>query len=397
MATIDVFETVSIVESLRPVPNEEHLWVRAVAHERPSTDTFVKTDSYLGEFSKAGTTGGVADTNITAAGEFDFSREITNSSDPAWTSAADEASVLIVFRQTVVRGVNVFETITVAEDITVTYVGIFPEAADGVTTEDFANTYLPFIAMDAADAVTIIEGLLQTVRLDLDKSESVTVVDFVMFFPVLPASGSDDILAADDSTMLLPVLTIVDSEAVTIADFVTLSTGNIPFSNLIEEITVTELVELVLIHLNVDTSESVTVADDAPVNLSTYVVVNENVSTFETPDLLLPFLVPAASDPTTLVDDTALVTQSVTRFVNVSDTVATADAIVSINQSLRPDISDTIAAAESITISLFTKVIFIERGDNVTTTELIDFPGGVNFAIGGITEITVIVDDEGTE
>jgi hypothetical protein len=80
------------------VANISHSWMRVLAHERPTSDTFTKTAAYIGS-DQTGTTGGGAASNMTVSREYDVFTGTSNPSDPAWNNAADEASILVAFKE----------------------------------------------------------------------------------------------------------------------------------------------------------------------------------------------------------------------------------------------------------------------------------------------------------
>jgi len=80
--------------------NEEHLWVRCIAHEGPEdATTYSKTAAYDRTLCCAGTTGAGAASNMAVTGEFDIFTGTSNPSDPTWSGSRDNASVLGAFKE----------------------------------------------------------------------------------------------------------------------------------------------------------------------------------------------------------------------------------------------------------------------------------------------------------
>lgn len=80
------------------VANIEHLWFRVCAHERPGTDVFTISASYL-DGGGIGTTGGNVASNMSIGYESDIFTGTSNASNPSWDNAADEASILVAFKE----------------------------------------------------------------------------------------------------------------------------------------------------------------------------------------------------------------------------------------------------------------------------------------------------------
>ena len=211
--------------------NVEYLWVRATAHERPSTDTFTKTVAYQGTFDKNGTTGGTAATNMTVAGEWDIAIGASNASDPAWSTGADEAGVLVAFLLTPSVAPNVNEALAVNEAITL----LLPTLPLSVG-EDVSVQELPIIA---------IAGVA---NLAIDTGDSAALADF--------------------SAVAIRQLFINQSDSVTVADSPSIQIGAVQF-------------------IAVQTGENIAVVENIPMRVNLNVNVNDIVRLFQTDPALI--------------------------------------------------------------------------------------------------------------
>ena len=171
------------------LPSGEYLWIRAQAHERPGSDTYTKTVAYEGTFDKIGTTGGPATGNMTVAGEFDILTATSNPSNPAWSSAADEASILAALQLT-------------------------PAASPSV-----------------AESVAIVEAVeLRLARLTINLDEPVSLQEIIQLelggvISNIPVSINDLVSLADAVLLVLPKLFVGAADSVTVAEAASLAAG----------------------------------------------------------------------------------------------------------------------------------------------------------------------------
>jgi hypothetical protein len=224
------------------LPSGEYLWVRAQAHERPSTDTFTKTVAYGGTFDKNGTTGGTAATNMTVAGEWDLGLVgISNPTNPAWSAAADEAAILVAFRldpalaPSMVENVgltelvaaflpklfiNENEPLVIAEIITLQLGGLISNIPvsvnEPVTLAEVVAAALSRLSINANDAVTVAEFISNGAavqNLSIELGDAVATTENIIFRGTLSISASDTVFlfaVAPNAISVVENLTVTD-------------------------------------------------------------------------------------------------------------------------------------------------------------------------------------------
>lgn len=359
------------------LPVGENLWVRGQAHERPLTDTWVKTIPWDGIFDKQGTSGGVADTNVTVAGEFRVFNGASNPSDPSWTAAADEAGILFAFKLNP---------------------SVAPSAFDAVALSEFTSLRVARLTVNTNDGVTVADAIALTQTGQLAAFDGVAVTDALALRLNLPLSQFEAITISDLAAAIISKLVVASFETISVADAITVATITFPRPDVADTITVSELSVALLPQLKVSAADAtITVLDQVSFLSSIGINRDDSVTLTDLVALHIPRLFIPAFDNVTVADPMALelfsfgqafegdfivasdaATLFLTRLsIAAFDSAAVADFAGLVIGTSRIDVADSVGAAEAVTIRIAR--LTISSFDAVAVAEL------ASVAIGTIT------------
>lgn len=191
-------------------------------------------------------------------------------------------------------------------------------------------------------------------------------------------AGEDPRLVVTHST---PTLAIDVNDSVTLAeDIVMLLTS---FINVNDAITVAEDVAVEQINL-INVNDSITLTESVTVENPTLPVeVNDAITVAESVTLLIPFLLIDINDTVSVTEDTTI-DQPIE--VSVSDTISVAESVTLLIPVLFLTVNDAISLAEDTTMLLTS---FIDVNDSITLVELVSTTPQINLDINLSDSITL--------
>jgi len=277
-------------------------------------------------------------------------------------NVSDSINVSENIQLQVVKNINVFDSITVAEFTTPQLVNNTGTVFDSVTVAE-SITASSVLNIDIFDSIVVSEAITAHIpQYFVDKFDSINISESIAVSSILNINVSDSITVSEFTDASIPLaLSVFDS--ITIAETTTLS--KVLHESVVDNLIVSEAVTIEENSFNVNVSDNIAIAESVisqkgnnTGTIFASIQVSENV-TFQTILNINIFDSVAVSEN---------ITSSKVDNVNVFDSVTIAET-TTLSKVLNANVFDSVNVSESITIQV--PSLFINIFDSVTVNEAV--------------------------
>lgn len=254
------------------------------------------------------------------------------------------------------------------------------------STNSGGNTGWVFLAGDinVFDSITVSENISRTISTSsISVSDSLTLTEFENV--IFPVRGNDSITITENVIVLIPTLFITVFDSITITENLSRSISTLVVSRF-ESITLTENLSLLIPILPISLSDSLTLTENISQNISNpgifvfeSMIETESVSVFSLPiafsnllfdsitireniSLLIPTLPISVFESITITENVSLLKMS---FISVFESITVSENVSTPQIILQISVSDSITVSENYFISF----VLVSTADSITITE----------------------------
>lgn len=258
-----------------------------------------------------------------------------------------------------IKNLSVSDTVTVTDVPTIGAMVLPVSGVDGLTVSE-SISFITFDFLSVSDSISITESVSLAIAILGTVSDSITISESVSILEIFNPSVSDAVTISDVPTVFLPILTLSVFDSVSVVE--NISTLLLNFNSVSDSITVTESITVTITSpstFNGNYWDDVTVSESVSILIKNFISVSDAISISENVVIQINAYFISVFDTVTVVE----------ALVYFGDTVIVGEVISIFIQAggKTINLSDSLTVTESVTI--FIPILTLSVSDTITVTE----------------------------